>query len=90
MFPITMPFMPDDKIKVYCSDYLTDPKNGDLDTMAIAYMVKPDGEKIDINRYFKEGDTESGWVEIDEAEYKERVVMAYKRVEKTSEGQEAK
>ena len=72
LFPITMPYMPGDPIKVYCADLLTDEAHGDLDTMAVYYAVKPDGEKIDIYRYFKEGDTENGWVEIDEIEFSER------------------
>lgn len=85
MFPITMPFMPDKPIKVYCSDLLTDRKNGDFDTVAVHYAVKPDGEKIDICRYFKEGDSESGWVEIDESEYKERELLHNNRMEEEKE-----
>lgn len=86
MFPITMPFMPGKPIKVYCSDLLTDRKNGDFDTMAIYYAVKPDGEKIDIYRYFKEGDSESGWVEIDETEYSERELTHIARIQSEAVG----
>lgn len=86
MVPITMPFMPDKPIKVYCSDLLTDRKNGDFDTMAIYYAVKPDGEKIDIYRYFKEGDTESGWIEIDETEYSERELTHIGRMNREAVG----
>ena len=70
MFPISMPYMPTEPIKVYCSDLLTDRKNGDFDTVGIFYAIKPDGEKIEINRFFKE--SEDGWDEIDEVEYNER------------------
>ncbi len=70
MFPITMPYCPGDSIKVYCEDFLTDQKNGDFDTVGILYAVKPDDEKININRFFKE--SEDGWKEIDEVEYNER------------------
>ena len=71
MFPITMPYCPAGKpIAVYCEDFLTDKKNGDFDTRGIFYAVKPDGEKIEINRFFKE--SEDGWNEIDEAEYNQR------------------
>lgn len=74
MFPITMPYIPGKPIKVYCedilTDILTDRKNGDFDTVAIFYAVKPDGEKIEINRFFKE--SENGWKEINKAEYNER------------------
>jgi len=67
IFPITMPYFPGKPIKVYCEDFLTDRKNGDFDTVGIFYAIKPDGEKVEINRFFKE--SEDGWKEIDEAEY---------------------
>ena len=70
-FPITMPYMPSDNpYLVYCSEALTDPKNGDFDTVAIWYVKKPNGDREDINRFFKEG--EEGWIEIDEDEYQKR------------------
>ena len=68
MFPITMPYCPPDKpFKVCCDDFLTDKKNGDYDTVGILLVTKPDGEKININRYFKEA--ENDWAEIDYEEY---------------------
>lgn len=71
MFPITMPYHPAGKpIAVYCEDFLTNKKNGDFDTRGIFYAIKPDGEKIEINRFFKE--SKDGWDEIDESEYNER------------------
>ena len=70
MFPITMPYSPGKAITVYCEDFLTDKKNGDFDTRGIFYAVKPDGEKIEINRFFKE--SKDGWDEIDETEYNQR------------------
>lgn len=70
-FPITMPYMPSDRpFMVYCSEALTDPKNGDFDTVAIWYVKKPNGDREEINRFFKEG--EDDWVEINEAEYQKR------------------
>ena len=77
LFPITMPYTADEKYTVYCKDLLTDRKNGDYDTKGILYVVNSKGEKIDINRYFKE--SENGWVEIDEAEYDQRRVMHLER-----------
>ena len=70
MFPITMPYCPGKAIAVYCEDFLIDEKNGDFDTRWISYIIKPDGEKIEINRFFKA--SEDGWDEIDEVEYNER------------------
>ena len=64
MFPITMPYMPGEPIKVYCSER--------YDAVAIAYCIrneycKPE-EKIAINRYFREQD-EGCWIEISEEEF---------------------
>lgn len=83
MFPISMPYMPEDPIKVYREDFLTDKKNGDFDTIGVFYAIKPNGEKIEINRFFKESVNDKtikkfdsvfapGWEEIDKAEYEER------------------
>lgn len=70
MFPITMPYFPESNpYKVYIYQGLTDSKNGDWDTTAVLYVVKPDGERVEINRYFDEtGKTR----EITKGEYQER------------------
>ena len=82
MYPIKMPYMPGKPIKVYCEDFLFDPKNGDFDTVGVLYALKEEyGEpkRIEINRFFREpfnGEEESkeysGWVEIDKEEYETR------------------
>lgn len=86
MFPITMPYMPSGSIKVYCHELLTDRKHGDFDSIGIFYAIKPDGEKVDIHRYFKESDIERGWEEIDEKEWNERETMHEERVRKELNG----
>ena len=71
MFPITMPYIPEDKpYRVYAEQFLCDEKNGDFDTEAILYCIKPDGEKFDINKYF--GEVDGKFVEIGLEEYEER------------------
>lgn len=71
MFPITMPYIPEDKpYKVYTEQFLCDKKNGDYDTEGILYCVKPDGEKVDICKYF--GEVDGKFVEISFEEYEER------------------
>lgn len=75
MFPITMPYCPGKGFTVYCTDCLSDPKNGDFDTVAVLYAIKGDGERLEINRFFKE-DREYGWTEIDGMEYEQRKTMA--------------
>lgn len=77
MFPIIMPYIPGNPIKVYCEEFLTDEKNGDYVTMGILYVIKPDGVKVEINRYFKE--EELTFVEIDETEYEERRKRAIRK-----------
>ena len=92
MFPITLPYMPTDPSKIFCEYLLTDPKNGDFDTIGVFYILKPeyDGKVnlIDINRFFKESD--EGWAEITAEEYAERKVLYQKylaelEAEKTEE-----
>lgn len=80
MYPITMPYMPYGKpFKVYTEEFLVDKKHGDFDTIAILYLTKPDGERVEINRYFREPESDieenceyHGWVEISKEEYEER------------------
>ena len=77
MFPITMPYMPPErKIKVYCEDFLVSKDNGDFDTVGILYLIDYSGQKIQINRFFKEADNE--WVEISDVEYNTRKINKVK------------
>lgn len=76
--PITMPYFPaDKKFKVVREEFLTDPKNGDFDTVAYLYVITPDGKKVELNGYFKDG--ENGMVRIDKAEYDERKARRVKK-----------
>lgn len=70
-YPITMPYYPSAKpFVVYCTEWLSDPKNGDFDTIGVWYVLKPDGEKDTIERFFK--DAPNSWEEISKEEYYER------------------
>lgn len=70
MFPIIMPYWPESTpYKVYIYGGLTDPENGDFDTIAVFYVIKPNGERIDISRYFDATDKPR---EITKEEYQER------------------
>ena len=85
LYPITMPYIPFDKpFKVYTEDFLTDSKNGDFDTRGLLYAIDPHGNRIEINRYFK--DAPVGFDEINKAEYEERRKMAEKRQEEMKNG----
>lgn len=79
MYPITMPYMPTVPYKVYCEDYLTDPKNGDFDTVGIRYLLTPEGERVTVDKFFKESG--NGFVEIPLNEYLVRVELDKARKE---------
>ena len=82
MFPITMPYIPGEPIKVFCEDFLTDKNNGDFDTVGVFYALKEENRepiRIEINRFFrgpfkneKESEEFSGYVEISKEEYDSR------------------
>lgn len=80
MYPITMPYFPESKpFMVHCEEFLTEPKNGDYDTVGILYVIKPNGDRVEINRFFKEG--EDNFVEIASCEYEMRQKMHEERLE---------
>ena len=82
MFPITMPYIPGEPIKVFCEDFLTDKNNGDFDTVGVFYALKEENRepiRIEINRFFrepfkneKESEEFPGYVEISKEEYDSR------------------
>lgn len=57
MFPISFPYYPGKgHYLIYTRTFLTDPANGDFDTVEICYIKTPDGKEIPVNRYFHEID----------------------------------
>ena len=71
LFPITMPYMPSNKkFKVYTYTFLGDTKNGDFDTRAYLYVITPEGNKVEINKFQCEKDGK--WVDILREEFEER------------------
>ena len=71
MFPITLPYYPTiKKYKVCVESFLVNPDNGDYDTQGVLYCIIPEGERVEINRFFAEKDGEM--VEITREEYVER------------------
>lgn len=71
MFPITMPYYPTNvPYRVIVDGFIFDGRDNDLDTRGILYVITPDEERVEINRYFKE---ENGWwIEISQEEYELR------------------
>ena len=79
LYPIKMPYSPSkNSIVVHCREGLSDPKNGDYDSLGILYAIEPDGSRNEINRFFKEHNNE--WTEIDKTEF-------YSRICKTDNGE---
>lgn len=84
MYPLTLPYMPSSRPDVIvCEELLTDRKNGDYDTLAILYVKKADGERVEVNRYFKEN--EVSFTEISPEEYKERQKLHEERIKNEDE-----
>ena len=71
---------------IACKDLLTDRKNGDWDTLGILYAIMPDGNRVNINRFFKE--SENGWNEINIDEYNERIEKHQERIKREMEESE--
>ena len=72
MFPITMPYSPKSKsYKIYTEDFLTDKSKGDYDTVGYLYMVTPEGEKIELNKFYHEFSRGEEMKEITKEEYEE-------------------
>ena len=71
-YPVTMPYYPASKpMVVFCTEGLRDPANGDFDTIGVWSVLKPNGERETIERFFKEAP--HGWDEISKQEYFDRV-----------------
>lgn len=85
MYPITLPYYPKAAIKVNVEEFLTDPKNGDLDTVGVFSAELEDGP-VYINKFFAEIDdfpgakeVYPGWAEISPDLYLIRKEKADKR-----------
>lgn len=79
IFPIEMPYLPAARpFKVFRETFLVDPKHGDYDHEAYFYILLPDGQKVELNRYFKEDDS-GKTVPIDKVEYEEAKKTAKKK-----------
>lgn len=81
MYPIEFPYMPTDKpFRIYTEDFLAYEKNGDFDTVGALYLIKPDGERVEVNRYFTYDEGED-IREIDKDEYEHRRQLAEELLE---------
>lgn len=77
-YPITMPYWPSkNRYKIYMEEFLAEPSHGDYDTQAALYLITPDCERVEINRYWTEKNKEM--VEIGKEEYEQLKKMAEER-----------
>lgn len=83
LFPITMPYIPPDYPYVcYVNEYLTDRKNGYVDTLSFQKVISPDGEQTVIGKYYK---VEDDIQEIDIQEFINREDKHYDRLQREYE-----
>lgn len=75
MFPITMPYYPSvEKYKIVVDTFLAEGFEGDktdFNTKAILYVITPEKERVEVNRYY--GEKDGHLVEITKGEYNERL-----------------
>lgn len=76
LFPITMPYWPKNgnKYKIVVDTFLAEGFEGDetdYNTRAILYVVTPEKERVEVNRYY--GEKEGKMIEITKEEYEERL-----------------
>lgn len=71
MYPIKMPYYPpQEPYKIYEETFLVDPANGDYDTWGYSYLITPEGERVELNKFWAEKDGHD--VEISKEEFEER------------------
>ena len=76
LFPITMPYYPKNgnKYKIITDTFLAKGFEGDetdFNTRAILYVITPEKERVEVNRYY--GEKDGHLVEITKGEYNERL-----------------
>ena len=79
-----MPYIPR-TYTVVCEEFLSNRKNGDVDTIGILYILDSAGDRKEGNRYFAEA--EEGWREIYRVEYEQRRQMDAERRKEEEENE---
>lgn len=69
LIPITMPYFPTGKIKIFTEEFKAYEDTGDFDTIGVLYCRLTDGRIKEIKRFFKENHETYKMVEIDRNEY---------------------
>lgn len=83
MMPITLPYSPCGKIRIFTEDFKYHEEcEGDLDTLGVLYFRMPDGSMKEVKRYFKEDHESKQMVEINQSEYLSRRIRVEERMKK--------
>ena len=83
MMPITLPYYPCGKIRIFTEDFkYHEEHDGDLDTIGVLYFRMPDGTMTEVKRYFKEDHESKQMVEITQSEYLSRKKRVEERMKK--------
>ena len=85
MMPITLPYSPCGKTRIFTEDFkYHEEYEGDMDTVGVLYFRMPDGTMKEVKRYFKEDHESKQMVEISQSEYLSRKKRVEDRMRKTS------
>lgn len=84
MMPITLPYSPCGKTRIFTEDFkYHEEHEGDVDTVGVLYFRMPDGGIKEVKRYFKEDHESKQMVEINQSEYLSRKKRVEERMNKT-------
>ena len=72
IYPITMPYSPFGKIKIFTESFKYHKESISDDTEGVLYFKMDTGSMIKINRFFKKDSSNGKYIEIEESEYKAR------------------
>lgn len=83
MMPITLPYSPCGKTRIFTEDFkYHEEYEGDMDTVGVLYFRMPDGTMKEVKRYFKEDHESKQMVEITQSEYLSRKKKVEERTKK--------
>lgn len=83
MMPITLPYSPCGKTRIFTEDFKYHEEcESDLDTIGVLYFRMPDGTMMEVKRYFKEDHESKQMVEINQSEYLSRRMRVEERMKK--------
>lgn len=83
VMPITLPYSPCGKIRIFTEDFKYHEETEDeLDTVGVLYFRMPDGTMKEVKRYFKDDHETNQIVEISQSEYLSRKKRVEDRMKK--------